>query len=99
MNNLGYGILHILAAEGDLEMFGVFFDAKLRGVSTVLKNVAGKTPVELFDERNSTTELYRTFEYLLKSVEKYEQGIAVEVELEDTVEDDVFFDALETQKA
>ena len=91
-----WGVLHRLATSGTEELMRLFlrpeYLERLRGVSTVLKDTAGKTPMAVFAERTEKDEELRAaFEALLDAVEGLAMGL-VEGEVEDEVED-VFFDA------
>ncbi|KAK3344494.1 ankyrin repeat-containing domain protein [Lasiosphaeria hispida] len=95
VNNDGMGILHYLAAGGDVEMMGIFRDARMCG----LKRSSGRTPEEFFEERVGLTgELRKAFESLLNSVEyevdRDEEGRNIESDESDV--DEEFVDAMET---
>ncbi|KAK5654577.1 hypothetical protein OQA88_7206 [Cercophora sp. LCS_1] len=97
VNESGSGVLHHLAAEGDGEMMRLFTERRIRG----LERSSGKTPLELFNERESTPELRAAFNQLLASV-KYEDEAGEEnekVEMEDPddgSDTDEFVDAKDT---
>ncbi|KAK4205269.1 ankyrin repeat-containing domain protein [Triangularia verruculosa] len=64
-------ILHYLAEIGDVEIIKIFTKIKMRGLVVDLKgNRKLKTPMKIFNERQSTVELRRTFNELLESVNK-----------------------------
>ncbi|KAK0702109.1 ankyrin repeat-containing domain protein [Lasiosphaeria miniovina] len=69
VNSFGRSILHVLAYHADVDMMAVFADVGMRGVSTAARDDAGKTPLQLFNERDSTPELRNAFDCLLDSVE------------------------------
>ncbi|KAK3687409.1 ankyrin repeat-containing domain protein [Podospora appendiculata] len=91
VNDHGWGVLHQLATGGDVELMRMFTAFGMTGVSSAAKDVAGRTPLELFNRRmNPTPELRRAFDELLDSVER-----ADEMDCSDD-DGDEFVDARET---
>jgi len=75
VNHQSRGILHALALAGDVRMLDIFTRARMQGLDTAAKDLAGKTPLAIFEERNPSPELYKAFKCLLDSVDglgKYE---------------------------
>jgi len=72
INNMKRGVLHHLANQGTLEMMRIFTRQRMRGVSATAKDAAGKTPLQIFNQRGRPgpdPELRKAFEELLDSVE------------------------------
>lgn len=87
-NRDGKGILHYLAAVADVEMLKIFTDAKMRGLADDLDGGQKmKTPIEIFNQRESTAELRQAFNELLESINKDDE--------EESEGSDEFCDAVE----
>ncbi|KAK0615090.1 ankyrin repeat-containing domain protein [Bombardia bombarda] len=99
VNNCGKGVLHCLATEGDvamLEMFANIHQKKLVGITTMAKDREGKTPLQLFNERDPTPELCAAFEKLLANVERSNNIGILKKDVEDDIEaDEEYYDARE----
>ncbi|KAJ4328678.1 hypothetical protein N0V84_000869 [Fusarium piperis] len=101
INNHGGGILHILAAAGDLRMIRLFTEARMRGLDQKMQDSDGKTAIDVFEERwDHTPELRVQFEDLLRSLGDDTTDARVEGTEIDTAgeeeEEEEFHDALET---
>ncbi|KAK3377306.1 ankyrin repeat-containing domain protein [Lasiosphaeria ovina] len=105
INNHGRGFLHHLAVTGDVEMFRIFTQVRMRGVDVRRMDNRGKTPRQLFIERPGLDEtpeslaLRSAFDELLASV-TLEPDLGSEEEEEEKLshdsEDDEFFDIEES---
>jgi ankyrin repeat protein len=113
VTDYGWGILHFLANDGDMEMMDIFAEsegcAKLRamGIRGCIgaKDQEGLTPWELLSKRCVAGELWKAFERVLEGLEEDDGGIYVEepmgikeVEDEEGEEEEEFFDAVEDQR-
>ncbi|KAK5658146.1 hypothetical protein OQA88_2119 [Cercophora sp. LCS_1] len=97
----GWSFLHYMAKWGDLNTINMFSQWNLRGVNTALKDINGKTALQIFNEQlpSPSPELRKAFDALLDSVE----GLGDDNDNEDEhCEDndwsdgeDIFHDALE----
>ncbi|KAK0667167.1 ankyrin repeat-containing domain protein [Cercophora samala] len=88
----GKNVLHYLAEFPDVEMFKVFKEARMRGFPTEqdrTQKIHVKTPLESFNQRDSTAELRRAFNELLESINKDDE------EEEESEGSDEFCDAVE----
>jgi hypothetical protein len=89
-----------LAASGSVEMMEEFASRKMTGVDPLMKNVAGKTPRDVFDTRvdKANEEPIVAFKQLLASVNATSEEDAGQDEQDDEVgKGDDFHDALEAQ--
>ncbi|KAK5655396.1 hypothetical protein OQA88_5666 [Cercophora sp. LCS_1] len=82
----GWNVLHFLGRYADVEMLRLF-KGRLGGVSTIAKDVDGKTPLILLNERHPESELSQAFDQLLTSVEDGDDA--------ESLTEDEFVDALE----
>ena len=108
VNKLQWTTVHVLANYGDVEMLRIFTDAKMKGISIDAKDFEGRTALQLFSDRNPSSELRKAFDELLDSVEEEEEeedlcevgadvvSSPVESAL-DALDDDLFYDAKEHQ--
>jgi len=91
VNGEGMGVVHHLAAVGDEEMMGIFRgQGGLRGWT----KGEGKTPLEIFNERESTLALREAFYELLEGGQEGETGYDEDGGCESDEEDE-FVDAME----
>ena len=75
VNRQGRTVLHALARCADERMLEVFGRCEMKGLSTTAKDIHGKTPSQLFNEREGSTEELRVlFEKLLDMVEGHNWG-------------------------
>ncbi|RSM00939.1 hypothetical protein CDV31_011579 [Fusarium ambrosium] len=100
INNRGAGILHILATAGDLRMIRLFTEARMRGLDPTVRDLDGKTAMDLFEERwDHTPELQMQFKDLLRSLGDGTTAAEVkgtEIDTDGESSDGDFYDALET---
>ncbi|RSL88358.1 hypothetical protein CEP52_015246 [Fusarium oligoseptatum] len=100
INNRGAGILHILATAGDLRMIRLFTEARMRGLDPTMRDLDGKTAMDLFEERwDHTPELQMQFKDLLRSLGDGTTAAEVkgtEIDTDGESSDGDFYDALET---
>ncbi|RTE76955.1 hypothetical protein BHE90_008575 [Fusarium euwallaceae] len=100
INNRGAGILHILATAGDLRMIHLFTEARMRGLDPTMRDLDGKTAMDLFEERwDHTPELQMQFKDLLRSLGDGTTAAEVkgtEIDTDGESSDGDFYDALET---
>lgn len=97
VNNYGWGTLHKLAANGDELMMQLFTKIRMRGVDRNLRNLAGKTAMDLFEERDEVSnDLRKSFEELLDSLVEDDSDVDEGEDQGDIgSSDDEFFDALD----
>lgn len=100
VNKEGMGILHHLAAAGDEEMNGIFREyqrgmKRVKRVSLSLEEGQGKTPLEIFNERESTPALREAFYEVLEGARRCDLGETDECESDQSDEEDEFVDARE----
>jgi len=97
----GWGVLHMLARSGDVEILRLFLLHRMTELDREARDKLGKTPTDLFEERQDITgELRREFKALLDSLR--EDGVPVlhgedmPWVVEEDISDDEFHDAAES---